>query len=98
MWQGKLGKIDDHLGDCQFEEVKCTNECEMIQRRYLTVHIETECPRREVTCRYCRDTGEHQHIEGRSVQDFLYLVPTSVRLKCLVKIWRSTEGSVNWNL
>ena len=31
MWQGKFSKADDHLGkhgDCQFEEVKCTNDCE----------------------------------------------------------------------
>ena len=69
-WKDKLGKIGDHLGDCQFEEVKCTNECEKaIQRRYLTAHIEIECPRREVTCQYCRDTGEHQHIEGKHKEE-----------------------------
>ena len=63
-WQGKLGKIGEHLGICQFEEAKCTKDCEkMIQRRHLTAHIETECPRRQVTCQYCRDTGEHRHIE-----------------------------------
>ena len=69
MWKDTLCKIGDHLGkhgDCQFEEVKCTNDCErMIQRRHLTAHIETECPRRQVTCQYCYDTGEHQHIEGK---------------------------------
>ena len=37
----------------------------MIQRRYLTAHIETECPRRQVTCQYCHNTGEHQHIESK---------------------------------
>ena len=68
-WQGELNDINSHLGNsdgCQFEEVKCSNECgKMIQRRYLTSHVETECPRRKVNCQYCHDTGEHQFIEGQ---------------------------------
>ena len=39
-WQGELNDINDHLGNsrkgCQFEEVKCSNECgKMIRRQYL---------------------------------------------------------------
>ena len=68
-WQGELNDINNHLGNsdgCQFEEVKCSNECgKMIQQQYLTSHVETECPRRKVNCRYCHDTGEHQFIEGQ---------------------------------
>ena len=68
-WQGELNDIIIHLGNsdgCQFEEVKCSNECgKMIQRQYLTSHVETECPRRKVNCQYCHDTGEHQFIEGQ---------------------------------
>ena len=48
-WQGKLGSISNHLGNsdgCQFEEIKCSNECgKIIERRYLTSHVETECPK-----------------------------------------------------
>ena len=36
----------------------------MIQRRYLTGHVEIECPRRKVNCQYCHDTGE-QFIKGQ---------------------------------
>ena len=68
-WQGEVNNISNHLGNsdgCQFEEVKCFNECgKMIQRRYLTSHVETECPHRKVNCQYCHDTGEHQFIEGQ---------------------------------
>ena len=36
-WQGELNEINKHLGNsngCQFEEVKCSNECgKMIERR-----------------------------------------------------------------
>ena len=67
-WQGELNEIINHLGNsdgCQFEDVKCSNECgKMLQRRYLTIHVEAECPCRNIDCQYCRITGEHQFIEG----------------------------------
>ena len=72
-WQGELNDINNHLGNskgCQFEEVKCSNECgKMIEHRYLTNHVETECPRRKVNCHYCHDTGEHQFIEGQHKEE-----------------------------
>ena len=72
-WQGELNDINNHLGNsdgCQFEEVKCSNECgKMIQRQYLTSHVETVCPRRKVNCQYCHDTGEHQFIEGQHKEE-----------------------------
>ena len=72
-WQGELNDINNHLGNsdgCQFEEVKCSNECgKMIERRYLTSHVDTECPRRKVNCQYCHDTGEHQFIEGQHKEE-----------------------------
>ena len=67
-WQGELNDINNHLGNsdgCQFEDVKCSNQCgKMLQRQYLTSHVETECPHRKVDCQYCHITGEHQFIEG----------------------------------
>ena len=76
-WQGELNDISNHLGNsdgCQFEEVKCSNECgKMIERRYLTSHVETECPRHKVNCQYCHDTGEHQFIEGQHKEECLEL-------------------------
>ena len=72
-WQGELNDINNHLGNsdgCQFKGVKCSNECgKMIERRYLTSHAETECPRRKVNCQYCHDTGEHQFIEGQHKEE-----------------------------
>ena len=72
-WQGELNDINNHLSnsnDCQFEEVKCSNECgKMIQRQYLTSHVEIECPRCKVNCQYCHDTGEHQFIEGQHKEE-----------------------------
>ena len=86
-WQGELNDINNHLGNsngCQFEEMKCSNECgKMIQRRYLTSHVETECPRRKVNCQYCHDTGEHQFIEGQHKEECLKL-PLPCPNKCEV--------------
>ena len=98
-WQGELNDINNHLGNsdgCQFEEVKCSNECrKMIQRQYLTSHVKTKCSRRKVNCQYCHDTGEHQFIEGQHKEECPKLPPTSVRLGVfLVKIWKHTGRSV----
>ena len=72
-WEGKLNDINNHIGNsngCQFEGVKCSNECgKMIQRQYLSNHVETECPRREVNCQYCHDTGEYEFIEGQHKEE-----------------------------
>ena len=72
-WQGELNYINEHLTSstgCQFEDLKCPIECgKMIERRYLTSHVETECSRRKVNCQYCHDTGEHQFIEGQHKEE-----------------------------
>ena len=72
-WQGELMNISNHLGNsngCEFEEVKCSNECgKMIERHHVTSHVKTECPRRKVNCLYCHDTGEHQFIEGQHKEE-----------------------------
>jgi len=67
-WQGELNDIINHLGisdGCQFEDVKCSNNCgKILQRQYLSSHVETECSCRHIDCQYCHITGEHQFIEG----------------------------------
>ena len=84
-WQGELSDINNHLkssGGCQFEEEKCFNECgRMIERRYLTSHVETECPHHKVNCQYCHDTGEHKFIEGQHKEECLKL-PLPCPNKC----------------
>ena len=68
-WQGEVNNIISHRDSkdgCQFQIVNCPNDCGIAyQRRYLTIHVETECPCRKVDCQYCHDTGEHQFIEGQ---------------------------------
>ena len=74
-WEGELNDINNHQGNsnmdgCQFEEINCFNECgKKIQRRYMTGHVKSRCPRRKVNCQYCHDTGEHQFIEGQHKEE-----------------------------
>ena len=60
-WQGELNDFNNHLGNsdgCQFEDVKCSSECgKMLQRQYLSRHVETECPCRIVECALYRRTS-----------------------------------------
>ena len=93
MWQGKLSNVDDHLGkhgDCQFEEVKCTNDCgKTIQRWYLILKPSVFNVKLPVSTVMIQENVSILRVNSirSSVQDFLYLVPTIVRLKLfLVKI------------
>ena len=98
-WQGELNNISHHLGNsdgCQFEEVDCFNECgKMLQRQYLTSHVETECPCRKLNCQYCHDTGKHPFIKDQHKEECRKLPLPSVRLGVFfVKIWKHTGRSV----
>jgi len=84
-WQGEVNDIDHHLersNGCQFEDVKCPNDCKMIlQRQYLTSHVEDECVHRKVDCQYCHITGEYQYIEGEHKEQ-CYKFPVPCPNKC----------------
>ena len=68
-WQGELNCITGHLalsGGCKFEEVSCPSGCGLfLERRYLSNHVDTECPCGNITCQYCTITGERQFINGQ---------------------------------
>ena len=72
-WQGELNNISGHLRNsdgCQFEEVKCSNDCGLLlQRQHLPSHVDNECPCREVHCQYCSVVGQHQFIMGPHVEE-----------------------------
>ena len=69
--QGEVNHITGHLGNsdgCQFEEVKCSNDCGLIlQRQNLSSHVDNDCPCREVRCQYCSVAGQHQFIMSEHV-------------------------------
>ena len=67
-WKGTLKDIDDHLHQCPYQILSCTNGCgENIERKQLQHHLENNCPKRLIKCQYCNEediyqlviTGEH---------------------------------------
>ena len=69
-WQGEVNDITNHLGNCLFQIVHCLSDCgKSLQRQYLIIHVETECPHRRVSCQYCNEVGEYQFIEGQHKEE-----------------------------
>ncbi|XP_062981636.1 TNF receptor-associated factor 5 [Elgaria multicarinata webbii] len=50
-----LGRYQDHLQQCLFESVPCTNEgcCEKILQKDLKEHLSLRCDYRKELCQYC---------------------------------------------
>jgi len=88
-WQGEVNDITSHLKNsdgCQFEEVKCSNNCGLLfQRQYLASHVDYDCPCREVHCQYCNMIGQYQFIEVEHVEQ-CSKVPLPCPNKCGVDI------------
>ncbi|XP_065674838.1 TNF receptor-associated factor 5-like isoform X1 [Hydra vulgaris] len=54
-WTGELKAINNHLGSCEYQEVKCPNEqCSTsLLRKELTDHLKTKCTYRLSNCQHC---------------------------------------------
>lgn len=87
-WQGELYDIDNHLrsGDgCQFEDVLCTNECGKVLKRFnLPYHLDSHCPNRKISCKYCYAKIEQKFIDGKH-KDVCPKFPLSCPNKCKVE-------------
>ena len=69
-WQGEVKDVTDHLSQCLFQVVSCSNDCgKSLERHYLTSHVETECPRCKIECQFCHDIGEYRLIEGQHKEE-----------------------------
>lgn len=65
-WNGKLGKLEEHLNPdtspedqltlCQFVNIECMYRCgAWLQQRHITTHETQECMKRPYSCDHCRD-------------------------------------------
>ncbi|XP_065674877.1 TNF receptor-associated factor 5-like isoform X2 [Hydra vulgaris] len=54
-WTGELKAINNHLGSCEYQEVKCPNgQCSTsLLRKELTDHIKINCIYRFINCQHC---------------------------------------------
>ena len=55
--KGRLKDIDDHLQQCRpYQILSCTNGCgKNIEQKQLRHHLESNCPKRLIKCRYCNE-------------------------------------------
>ena len=64
-WIGDLMRADEHLEECLFLVVSCTNTCgATMQRRSLNNHLMRTCSRRSHQCPHCKLQGEYCTIMG----------------------------------
>ena len=64
-WRDELVNLENHLLECEFEEIKCRQNCGiMIERSKMDDHLKNECHYRRVPCEYCNLKGEHHVIVG----------------------------------
>ena len=66
-WVGEKGSLKSHLmsdSGCQYEDVNCGNSlCTTImERRYVSEHMENTCVHRPYTCQYCGHRDTYQAI------------------------------------
>ena len=65
-WCDELFNLEDHLQECEFEEIECLQNCGMmIERPKMDDHLKNECPCRQTVCEYCYVSGEHHMITGQ---------------------------------
>jgi len=74
--------MEVHRKECPLEDVVCSIYCGKIL--YLAVHIEPECPCRNVDCQYCHITGEHQFVHSEMHRMFCPKLPLPCPNKCEV--------------
>ena len=69
-WKGRLKDIDDHLQQCLYQILSCTNGCgENIERKQLQHHLESNCPKRLIKCQYCNEEDIYQVITGEHLKE-----------------------------
>ena len=62
-WKGALGDAEEHLKDCQCEEVECLRKCEeKMKRKLLQNHTKHDCPNRRYTCPHCDHVGVYKDV------------------------------------
>ena len=68
LWIGELRKRDEHLrakDSCEYFDVPCPQGCcEAVQRRHLTKHLESDCPKRAYLCEHCDFKATYEVVSG----------------------------------
>lgn len=66
-WIGAVGDMKAHRNSCPFSQALCDNGCgQMIARKDAEAHAQKFCPKRQVTCQYCKAIVRHDSMESGS--------------------------------
>jgi len=69
-WTGEVNDIETHVKRCEFESVPCPNGCDLrLQRQFLDLHTEFECPNCEAYCQLCYVVDKKHFIEGKHMNE-----------------------------
>ena len=88
-WTGKLQEAENHLGECDGFLIPCSLGCgKVVKRCEAKSHIGSECPLRNVQCKYCSIVTI-----AKEVQTHLNIcLKLPIQCKCLEKISRDIVG------
>uniref|UniRef100_A0A5F8GCF3 TNF receptor-associated factor n=1 Tax=Monodelphis domestica TaxID=13616 RepID=A0A5F8GCF3_MONDO len=91
-----LGRYQDHLLQCLFQSVQCSNECcqERILRKDLKNHLELHCQFREEMCPFCNKDVVIIDLQNHKEQ-FCPNYPVSCPNNCLQIITRTKDKRSN---
>ncbi|XP_069624650.1 TNF receptor-associated factor 5 [Ranitomeya imitator] len=78
-----LGRFQDHLGQCLYETITCTNTgChDKVIRKDLDNHVTTQCQQRDETCAYCNKSMTSIDLQIHT-QKYCPLYPVSCLNNC----------------
>ena len=69
-WEGEVRHAKNHCDRCPYRHVQCPNQCnEAVRSMDLPKHLETQCPKREVRCRHCKQIGDYAYISMDHLED-----------------------------
>ena len=72
-WVGKLRELDEHLNDCNHQEISCTNQCDgRFCRHQLANHLALDCPQRVIECPHCGNEAKYCFIWGEHMSVCLH--------------------------
>ncbi|XP_003383553.1 PREDICTED: TNF receptor-associated factor 4-like [Amphimedon queenslandica] len=62
-WKGTISDIEAHVMICPYRMVDCSLGCgEKIRYKEVEAHLLSDCPKRKVSCQYCKKEGPHDII------------------------------------
>ena len=64
-WKGPLGKLEDHMKECNFVDVSCPKNCgKELKGKDVKQHLDEECPNRVVPCDHCDEEMQWNGLES----------------------------------